>query len=158
MLELLFMISFTLHNIEEGIWLPRWSKYACKYHTEVSNNEFHFALIVFTTFGYLLTFISIMCGQTITTIGYIYTGFVVMMCLNSIFPHLLATIALKKYAPGTITGLLLNLPIGLVIIIKNVENGIIIYKLVIVTIIILILTLALLRLLFKLGKRLIETY
>jgi len=31
--------------------------------------------------------------------------------LNVIFPHLIATIALKKYAPGLVTALLLNLPI-----------------------------------------------
>lgn len=158
MLELLFLISFTLHNMEEGLWLPRWSKYAGKYHPRISNNEFHFALIVFTSFGYLLTFVSFMYGQSITTIEYIYTGFLLMMCLNSVFPHLLATIVLKKYAPGTMTGLLLNLPIGVVIIIKNVENGILFHKLIIVTIIILILTIASLQLLFKLGNKLIESY
>ena len=123
MLELLFLLSFTLHNIEEGIWLPRWSKHAGKYHAQVSNREFHFALVVITTFGYSITFISLLFGQFYNAVNYIYLGFILMMCLNSIFQHLLATIFLRRYAPGTLTGLLLNLPIGVVIIIKNLESG-----------------------------------
>jgi len=42
-MEWLFLLAFTLHNIEEGIWLPKWSKHAKKYYSPVSNREFHFA-------------------------------------------------------------------------------------------------------------------
>ncbi len=158
MLEILFVLAFTLHNIEEGIWLPRWSKHIEKYHPRITNNEFHFALIAITTCGYLLTFLFLMYGQPLSAIGYIYTGFLLMMCLNTIFPHLLATIILRKYAPGTLTGLLLNLPIGMVVIIRNVNNGLILYKLFLISAIIVIVTMVLLRLFFKLGGRLIEAY
>jgi hypothetical protein len=44
-MELIFLLSFSLHNIEEGLWLPGWSKYAGKYHPQVSKHEFHFALM-----------------------------------------------------------------------------------------------------------------
>lgn len=158
MYELLFLLSFTLHNIEEGIWLPRWSKYAGKFHPKVSNNEFHFALVVLTSFGYMLTFLFLMFGQSFEILKYIYMGFLLMMCLNSIFPHLLASIALKRYAPGTLTGLLLNLPIGMAIILKQIENGIVLYKFLIVAVAFIIITIASLRPLFKLGKRLIDEY
>ena len=158
MLELLFLLAFTLHNIEEGIWLPEWSKYAGKYHPKVLKHEFHFALIVFTSFGYLLTFVNLLYGQSTVAISYIYTGFLLMMCLNSIFPHLLATIVIKKYAPGTVTGLVLNLPIGAVIISRYVEYGLMFHILILVTIVISILTIASLQLLFKLGNRWIEPY
>lgn len=50
---------------------------------------------------------------SVDAVQYIYLGFILMMCLNSIFPHLIATMVLKRYAPGTLTGLLLNLPIGM---------------------------------------------
>ncbi|MCC5467340.1 HXXEE domain-containing protein [Pelosinus baikalensis] len=157
-MELLFLLSFTLHNIEEGIWLPRWSQYVGPYHPQVSNREFHFALLTITSVGYLLTFMSLQFGQSIETIQCIYLGFIVMMCLNSVFPHLLATIVLKKYAPGTLTGLLLNLPIGTTIIMKNIEAGVPRHSILIAGIIVSVLTSISLRLLFKMGSKLIDEY
>ena len=38
MIELLFLLGFTLHNLEEALWLPQWSKHARKYRKEVSEN------------------------------------------------------------------------------------------------------------------------
>ena len=158
MLELLFILSFTLHNIEEGLWLPKWSQHAEKYHQKVSNNEFHFALISITVFGYLLTFALIMFGSTFDIIRYIYLGFIIMMSFNAIFPHLLATIALKKYAPGTLTGLLLNLPIGIAIVIQYYRQGLNFFNLIIATVIVAFVVIISLKPLFKLGKLLIEEY
>lgn len=158
MLELLFILSFTVHNIEEGIWLPKWSQYADKYHPKVSNNEFHFALMVITIFGYALTFALMMFGSSYDIIKYIYLGFIIMMCFNAIFPHLLATIILKKYAPGTLTGLLLNLPIGVTIFIQYYRQGLNIFDLIIGTVIVVFATLISLKPLFKLGKMLIDEY
>ncbi|XWX61689.1 HXXEE domain-containing protein [Desulfitobacterium sp. AusDCA] len=80
------------------------------------------------------------------------------MCLNSIFPHLVATIVLKRCAPGTLTGLFLNLPIGLTIIFNGFETGIQFFKLMITFAIITIITITSLRPLFKLGNKLIDTY
>jgi hypothetical protein len=38
MIELLFLLGFSLHNLEEALWLPQWSKHARKYRKEVSEN------------------------------------------------------------------------------------------------------------------------
>lgn len=158
MLEVLFLLSFTLHNIEEGIWLPRWSENAGKYYVKVSNRQFHFALIVITILGYMLTFISLLFGKSFEVVKYIYLGFILMMCFNSIFPHLLLTIVLRKYAPGTLTGLLLNLPIGLVIINRSLESGMKLSLIILVSMVVTCLTVASLRPLFKLGDILIDKY
>jgi hypothetical protein len=157
-LELMFLLAFTLHNIEEGIWLPRWSKYAGKYHPQVKNNEFHFALIVVTTAGYILTFLFLVFGQSVEIIKYLYLGFLSMMCLNAIFPHFIATILLKRYAPGTLTGLLLNLPIGMTIVLNHMKAGIQLDKLIFSIIIVTILIVASLRPLFRIGSKLIDQY
>jgi len=156
--ELMFLLAFTLHNIEEAIWLPRWSKYAGKYHPKVSNNEFHFALLVVTTLGYILTFLCLNFGQESEIVRYAYMGFLLMMCFNSIFPHLISTIVLRRYAPGTLTGLLLNLPIGMFIILKGLEGGIELIKLLFGFISIAVIVIASLHPLFRLGKRLIDEY
>ncbi|WP_094607103.1 hypothetical protein SPSIL_030210 [Sporomusa silvacetica DSM 10669] len=157
-MELLFLLAFTLHNLEEGIWLPRWSKHAGKYYSPVSNREFHFALIVITSVGYFITFLFLLFGQTSEAFKYIFLGFVVMMSINSIFPHLLATIVLKRYAPGTLTGLLLNLPIGIAIFINSLETGMQLHLIIISGVIITVLSIAALRPLFKLGNKLIDEY
>lgn len=158
MIEVIFLLSFTLHNIEEGIWLPRWSKHAGKLHPKVSNNEFHFALLVVTILGYLLTFLFLKFGMRVEVIKYIYLSFILMMCLNSIFPHLLATIILKRYSPGTLTGLLLNMPIGVSIILENVNQNLNFYKFICIALLVIVLTISSLQLLFKIGKKLIDEY
>ena len=158
MFELLFLMSFTLHNIEEGIWLPKWSKYAGRYHPQVKKNEFHFGLMVVTLLGYILTFIFLISGASNEIIKYLYLGFLLMMSFNAIFPHLIATIVLKKYAPGTLTGILLNLPIGLYVIFGWYGEQLVATKLAIGFIVITIVSLVSLRPLFKLGKRLIDEY
>jgi hypothetical protein len=158
MYEILFLMSFTLHNIEEGIWLPKWSKYAGKYHPQVANNEFHFAVMVITLLGFLLTFLFFVSGNSNEIIKYLYLGFLLMMCFNAVFPHLMATMFLKKYAPGTLTGILLNLPIGLFIIFGKYGDSLELKKLMIGFAVITIITFISLRPLFKLGKRLIDEY
>lgn len=120
MLELFFLLSFTFHNIEEALWLPQWSRFAARFHKQVSRNEFLFGLISVTVFGYLLTLARL--TWNVDAVRYLYLGFILMMCVNAVFPHLLATIVLKRYAPGTLTGLLLNLPAGILILGSSV-NG-----------------------------------
>jgi hypothetical protein len=44
------------------------------------------------------------------------------MVLNALFPHLVATIALRRYAPGLITAIVLNAPIGIYIIFESMKK------------------------------------
>lgn len=153
-MEVMFLLAFTIHNIEEGIWLPAWSKYAGRYHPQVTKHEFRFALIVVTLAGYLLTFLFLIFGRSPELIKYLYLGFVLMMCLNSVFPHLIATIVIKRYAPGTITGLLLNLPIGMAIVLNHWKEGAQLGKMGIALIAVSAISIASLRPLFRLGGKL----
>jgi hypothetical protein len=123
-IKLLFLLGFTLHNCEEAIWLPKWSRYAKRFHEPVESNEFIFAVIIVTIIGYLLTAADFILGSTGNLINYIYLGFIGMMGLNVIFPHLLASIVLKKYAPGLLTGIMLNLPFSIIIIYWHIQNGV----------------------------------
>jgi len=40
MMKLLFLFGFTLHNIEEALWLPGWSKHAKKFHHRLKKMPF----------------------------------------------------------------------------------------------------------------------
>jgi hypothetical protein len=153
-MELLFLLSFTLHNIEEALWLPKWSKYAKPFHPEVTSNEFHFAVLIVTVIGYALTFLQMTIGNESDVVKYVYLGFVLMMSVNSIFPHLLATFIMKRYCPGTITGILLILPIGLYLVFNTYGEKITNMKLIMSFVLVALVLLILLKPLFKLGNTL----
>ena len=81
-----------------------------------------------------------------------------MMVANAAFPHLLATIALKRYAPGTITGLALNAPFGLAVLWKLFNDGLRIEYMLISIALVGKTILASLNLFFKIGRKLIGEY
>ena len=118
---LLFMFTITLHNIEEALWLPQWSHHAKKYHKPLERKEFHFALIVITALAYVISGLFLFFPK-VFFIKCLFVGYVGAMILNVFFPHIIATILLKRYAPGLITGVLVNLPLNSLIII-NMLNG-----------------------------------
>lgn len=100
-----FCFAITLHNIEEAIWLPKWSQQPSKFQKPVTSNEFHFAVIVITMLAYLSAFGFLYIPES-DIAKWIFTGFLGSMVINAIFPHLIATVLMKKYAPGTPYGLI----------------------------------------------------
>ena len=120
MIKILFVFAFVIHNIEEAVWLPSWSKHAKKFHKAVDFNEFIFAVLIITILGVLLTFLNSIYDNKI--MNSLYLGYVGMMVLNAIFPHLVATIALRRYAPGLITAIALNVPIGSYILYESMKE------------------------------------
>jgi Protein of unknown function with HXXEE motif len=53
---------------------------------------------------------------TIPAFHFAFAGFALAMALNAFFPHLTMSIAKRSYCPGTATGILLNLPLGVLVI------------------------------------------
>lgn len=151
MIELLFLMGFTLHNIEEGIWLPAWSRHAGKYHKEVSGNEFRFAVIAVTALGYLFTFQYFIFPHSFFS-RHLYLAFILMMTINVIFPHLAATLILKRYAPGLLTGVMLNAPIGIYILSQKISSaGELLYT-ILFTVILAVIFIILIKILFKIEN------
>ena len=153
---LLFLFSITLHNIEEALWIPRWSRYTQKFGKQVSGDEFHFAVLVITILAYLATGLFIFFPQNLI-LKYFFFGFMGAMIFNVVFPHLILTIILKKYSPGLITGVLLIMPFNSLIIVSSLNNSIInLSEVVISTIVVGILLLILIPILEKIGGKLID--
>jgi hypothetical protein len=55
--------------------------------------------------------------------SYLLAGYALAMLLNVVFPHVLATIALRRYAPGTATTVLLNLPLRVLLLSMAIQEG-----------------------------------
>ncbi len=126
-LVIFFCFAITLHNLAEALWLPQWSKHASKFHRPVSSNEFNFSVVFITILAYLSTFLFFYFPEVSLT-KWIFTGFLGSMIVNAIFPHLVATILMKKYAPGLMTGVLLNVPINSLIIYQMFIQNLISWK------------------------------
>lgn len=118
---ILFAIAVTIHNLEEAIWLPNWSQNAGRWHKPVDAGTFRFAVTVLTFLAYCTVMAAIVGGKQ--SIGaYLLAGYALAMCLNVFLPHLAATFLLRKYAPGIVSALLLNLPITILHLKLSVEQ------------------------------------
>jgi hypothetical protein len=119
----LFPIAFTVHNLEEVISdLPGWSKDVGRFHTPVDTFEFVFAVIVITIIGYLFTYLAVRHGKGSFT-SYLLFCLILVVDINVVFPHLLATIATGSLAPGTVSALLLNLPVCTYLLVRGLREG-----------------------------------
>ena len=117
----LFPISFALHNIEEALWFPVFSKSAGKFHKPVDTFEFVFAVIILTLFSIVITLLFVINGKRSLSC-YLYFAFNFGMLINVFFPHLAATVVLKKYCPGLLTGILFLIPTTAYILLFGYSN------------------------------------
>ena len=118
----LFALAVTLHNLEEALLLPAWSRSAGRWHHPVEAREFRFAVSVLTVFAYAAAYLAAVGGKE--SVGaYLLAGYALAMLLNVLFPHVLATVVMRRYAPGTATALLLNLPITVLLLDKGLQEG-----------------------------------
>ena len=109
-LRLLFPLAITAHNLEEAVWLPAWSNTLGIQQLIVNRGQFWFGAIILTILAYVLTGLSIRAGKEARS-TYLLLGYAFAMLGNVIFPHLLATIIFRRYAPGLSTAILFNAPI-----------------------------------------------
>jgi hypothetical protein len=116
----LFALAVTLHNAEEAILLPVWSRKAGRWHVSVAAADFRFAVLVLTAAAFVCAWLS----DHGSTVGdYLLCGYALAMLLNVFVPHLAATIVLWRYAPGTGTALGLILPTASLLLWRGLAEG-----------------------------------
>jgi hypothetical protein len=118
----LFALAVTLHNAEEALLLPNCSLRTGRWPMPVGPFEFRFAVIVLTIAAYGVAYVSAEQGPQ-TTAAYVLAGYALAMLLNVFVPHLFATLALRQYAPGTLTALLGNLPVCSLLLRAGIQDG-----------------------------------
>jgi hypothetical protein len=105
-------LAFAVHNVEEAIWLPRWSRGAGRWHPGIEDGPFRFAVIILTGEAMAVTAWSARSGPR--SVGASLSGgLAVMLVANAVVPHLAATVALRRYAPGTATAVAVNVPVAI---------------------------------------------
>ena len=150
----LFAAAITLHNLEEAIWLPDWSRNAGRWHHAVGRDEFRFAVLVLTLLAVLSVVLAIRQGKA--SLGaYLVSGYALAMLLNVLVPHVVASLVMRRYMPGTATAVLLNLPVTLCVLIQGFREGYIdSHRFAIVGPAVVVSIIGLIPLLFWAGRRL----
>jgi hypothetical protein len=121
-LEWLFPLVITLHNAEESLWFPVWSRRAGRWYDPVAPGVFRFAVVILTLLAYLVTGLSFISGkQTVWT--YLAFGSMAVTLVNVLIPHILASVVTRSYMPGLATGLALNLPVLSLLVVLAVRQG-----------------------------------
>jgi hypothetical protein len=121
-LQWLFPIVITLHNAEEAVWLPDWSKRVGRWHSPIAPGVFRFAAAVLTVLAFVVTWLSAGSGkQTVWT--YLAFGYMVAMLANVLIPHVAASVALRSYTPGVATAVVLNLPVLSLLVVLALREG-----------------------------------
>ena len=120
-LSIIILIIFTIHNLEEAIWLTNWSEKHSPQKNKTSQKEFLFSVSIITLIGYFIYFLHQFQSTTFTT--NILYGFLGAMILNVIFPHIALSVLTKSYMPGVGTGVGLIIPFYLYLISIAIKNG-----------------------------------
>lgn len=121
-LSWLFATAVTLHNLEEALFLPRWSQKAGRWHPPVGAGEFRFAVTVLTLLAFIAAYWSV-SGPKGGIGAYLVSGYALAMLLNVVFPHLAVTLIMRRYVPGTATAVLLILPVTALLLCQAFREG-----------------------------------
>jgi hypothetical protein len=116
--------AVTLHMIEEMIWLPEWSKTAGSWHKPVTSPQFAFASLALLVIIFAVAWAAARLeGWVSTAAAYLAAGLALTFFFNLYFPHIGSMIELKRYGPGIVTGLLINLPLMPFLIWQAIRDG-----------------------------------
>jgi hypothetical protein len=118
----LFVLAIALHNLEEAVWLPAWSKAGGRLRRPVDAPSFRFAVLVLTFAAAGCVLLAAAQGPG-STGAYLLCGYALAMLVNVVVPHLAVSLATGTYAPGTGTAVLLNLPAGAWLLHRGFAEG-----------------------------------
>lgn len=115
LIAILFGVGVTLHNLEEALYLPGWSRSNLRLLFEPDQRIYWVA----TSLVSLVVWVPIV-GVCVSPEGSdfqtVLSGFALLMAVNAFVPHLALSLVKRSYSPGTGTGVLFNLPLGVLLI------------------------------------------
>lgn len=111
-----FGIGVTLHNLEEAVYWPRWVSSNLRLFFE-PNRKIYWILTSLISVVIWIPIVGVCLSRPQAgRFQNVLSGFALAVAVNAVFPHLALSLAKRSYAPGTATGMLLNLPLGVLLI------------------------------------------
>ncbi len=115
LIAILFGIGVTLHNLEEAMFLVKWSRTHVKLWF-TPNSGIYWALTSLVSAAIWVSILGVSVWPESTRLQCVLSGFALAMAINALLPHLVISIVKRSYSPGTGTGVLLILPLGVLLI------------------------------------------
>ena len=112
---ILFGVSVTLHNLEEAVYWPRWARSNLRLFFE-PNRKIDWILTSWVSIVIWIPIVGVCVSREASHFQSVLSGFALAAAINAVFPHLAFSLARHSYAPGTGTGMLFNLPLGVLLI------------------------------------------
>ena len=117
-----FALSCTIHNLEEAIFLPEWARKHIPNLPFAPNNKIY-SVLTSTISAFIWLVIWAALNIESSAIQNLLIAICLAMAINAIFPHLAISLIKKSYSPGTLSGVLSNLPIGAYLISHIIKMG-----------------------------------
>lgn len=112
---ILFGVCVTLHNLEEAVYLPAWLRSNMTLFLE-PNRKVYWVVTSLVSVVIWVPIVGVCLSPEGSRFQNVLSGFALVMAINAVFPHLAWSLLKHSYAPGTATGMLFNLPLGVLLI------------------------------------------
>ena len=118
---ILFGIGVTLHNLEEAMFLVDWSRTHLKLWFE-PNHKIYWVLTSLVSVVIWIPVVGVCVSKEKSAFQDALSGFALAMAINAVLPHFMISLAKHSYSPGVGTGMLLNLPLGVLLIHEQLND------------------------------------
>jgi hypothetical protein len=112
---ILFGIGVTLHNLEEAMFLVDWARCHVKLWFK-PNPTIYWVVTSLVSAVIWIPVVGVCVSKDNSSFQNALSGFALVMAINAVLPHLMISLIKHSYSPGVGTGLLFNLPLGVLLI------------------------------------------
>jgi hypothetical protein len=113
------VMSFLLHNVEESYAICKYPiNNPFSFFQPLSCREFLFTVSILSIIG-IVFYLLAEATKSPSLFLFISTALSAVLLFNVLVPHLVIAVYTLKYTPGLITALTLNLPLCIILLIKN---------------------------------------
>src|ERR1035438_434389 len=112
---ILFGIGVTLHNLEEAMFLVDWTRSHLKLWFE-PNPTICWVLTSLVSVVIWIPVVGVCVSKESSSFQSALSGFALAMAINAVLPHFTISLVKHSYSPGVGTGMLFNLPLGVLLI------------------------------------------
>jgi hypothetical protein len=119
---ILFAVGVTLHNLEEAMFLVDWSRSHLKLWFE-PNPGVYWVLTSLISVVIWIPVVGVCVSKAGAPLQSVLSGFALAMAINAVLPHLVISLVKQSYSPGVGTGMLFNLPLGVLLIREQLSDG-----------------------------------
>lgn len=107
----LFGVGVTLHNLEEAMFLVSWSRAHLKLPF-TQNAKIYWVVTSLVSLAVWGSILGVRVWPQSSNLQSVLSGIALVMAVNALLPHLVISAVKRSYSPGTGTGMLFNLPLG----------------------------------------------